>query len=306
MNLVAFRATAFAASLMIANSCSAQQPTESDDKVGAEAISITQFEGAETWKVYVPGELELHNENLHDLRVVYGATMFTPNGPLKKKVSFDVRDVMAEGRRADWLQWSFTAEYEGEEGYPNLDLLVIDSETGQLRFRMFPAVSTLESGGTYSFIHVIPSAVKELTVMPDGKTYPEQHDLGGVPIFDFGALGFVLPFLDLVEGEGFRLRTYNYSSVDSVAVYPHALENIRLPNGRTVTIRDVDVLVAGGTQLITYRVSSEAPYFYGWDYKQVKDGAPLFKMDYRGFVSAEAGAVETSQQPENLQQSNLP
>ena len=264
--------------------CSAQQVEGESPASATVALSTANFDGASEWKVYAPGELTLDNESLHNLRIVYGAEMLTPNGQLKKKVSFEIRDVMAAGRKADWIQWLFTSEKGGVEDYPNLDVLVIDSQTGQLRYRMFPAGPTVENGGTYSFIRISPDALSELTVMADGKTYPEAHELNGVPVFDFASLGFILPFLELHEGQGLRLRNYNFSTVGSVAVYPHALRKIRLPSGREVNIRNVDVLVGGGVQMITYKISKDAPYFYGWEYRQIKDGATLFKMDYRGFV----------------------
>ncbi len=284
MKLGTISASVVMTSLVSASVCGAQQPD-----VERHAISLSTFANAETWRIYTPGDLKLRNEDLHDLRIVYGATLFTPDGPIEMQVSFDVRDVMAGGRKADWIQWSFTGEKEGVQGYPNLDLLVIDSETGQLRYRMFPAVPTVDNGGTYSFITVSPDEVNELTVKPDGQTYPEVHDLDGEPVFDFGSLGFVLPFLDLQNREGIRLRTYNYSTVGSVSVYPHAPKDVQLPSGQTARVRDIDVLVSGGTQLITYRVSKEAPYFYGWDYRRVSDGVSLFRMDYRGFVLTNVG-----------------
>ncbi len=289
MKSVTIFVTVAATGLAFTSVSSAQQPDTESTAIERQAIPLSAFENAAAWRIYAPGDLKLRNEDLHDLRIVYGATLFTQNGPITRQVSFDVRDVMAGGRKADWIQWSFTGEKEGEQRYPNLDLLIIDSETGQLHYRMFPAVPTVENGGTYSFITVSRGEVNELTVKPDGQTYPEVHDLDGEPVFDFASLGFVLPFLDLQDREGIRLRTYNYSSVGSVSVYPYALKDVQLPSGQTARVRDIDVLVSGGTQLITYRVSKEAPYFYGWNYRRVSDGVSLFRMDYRGFVLTNVG-----------------
>ncbi len=44
-------------------------------------LSIDHFDGAESWPVYSPGDLQLDNDKLGNLRVAYDGVFATPNGP---------------------------------------------------------------------------------------------------------------------------------------------------------------------------------------------------------------------------------
>ena len=248
-------------------------------------VAIDHFDGADEWPLYAPGDLAVSNDGLTHIRVgydmVFGATGVT-------RGYIDVDRVLFRGKPAHWVEWKFSAEEEGvSEGWPSFDLLILDKETGQLLARTAPSRNPRgDWGGPYSSIEVRDGELRRLTLSTTGEGKLVSSDLDN-EIFDFGALGFVLPFLDVEIGQGFRLNTYLKSLGDSV--YPFAIKvvgtrSIKDTSGADHVVLAMDALSPDRGAIITFYVSDAAPYFYGWDYRKVSDGSTLFRMDYRGFV----------------------
>ena len=252
-------------------------------------LSTTHFENAEKWSVYAAGDLELLNEDLSDIRVAYDGIFATPDGAFNLATYIDVTNVMFNGVPAHWMQWTFTSEEEGVGGVANLDLLIMDKKTGALKFRMLPSGQGSEWGGPYNFIGAGETEITRLLLTKDGEATQEIIQTGR-PVFDFGGLPFVLPFMDLKVGKGVRLNAYQQSGADGVqyldvkAIGPTKITDTR---GNQHQVIEVQTMAPSRTTLISFYISKQAPYFYGWDYKKVDDGSSLFKMVYRGFRPTE-------------------
>ncbi len=254
--------------------------------VGAQtALSIDHFNDADDWPVYSPGELELDNMNVGDIRIGYHGIFGTPNGTLEAKTFIELVNVMFNGTPANWMQWTFTSETKGEKTTPNLDLLIMDKETGGLRYRMAPSKNGSKWGGPYNFIGVGNSEVKEIVISENEKATTEYTSIEG-PIFDFGGLPFVLPFLELQNGKGVRLNTYQKSEIngteliDVISMGPKEIIDTR---GNSHDVTEIQTIGSSRKTRVSFYVSKSAPYFYGWDYRQVDDGTSLFKMIYKGY-----------------------
>ncbi len=253
------------------------------------AISIEHFENASEWPIFMPGEIKLDNAELGNLRVGYDGIFATPQGPLVLGTYIDVMDVMFNGKSADWMQWTFTSEEEGKGGVANLDLLIMDQETGALNYRMLPSAPGSTWGGPYNFIGVGDSEVKRIILSDDSELSTEIIPIEG-NIYDFGGLPFVFPFMNLQNGQGIRLKAYQQSGADGVqlldvkVIGPVTISDV---DGNEHEVTEVQTLPPSRATLVSFYISDKAPYFYGWDYRRIDDGVSLFKMTYRGFVSTE-------------------
>ncbi|MEP1097500.1 MAG: hypothetical protein ABJG78_20455 [Cyclobacteriaceae bacterium] len=255
----------------------------------AQDLSIAHFEDDENWPLYVPGDLKFDNERLTDLRVEYQANeMGGPGGP-GFRLYMDVMDVVFKGRPADWIQWTFS-EREDEEntGAPNLDLLIMDRETYKLLFRLMPngGPGPDKWAGPYGNVQAMPGKIRQLKVKNDGSASMDSLAVN-TPVFEFASLGFQFPFMDLEEGKSFRLKGYHFptNTVGNMSVKVIGKTLIRDVKGNTYEAWQVDVLPASRKSMVTYYVSKEAPYFYGWNYRLVENSKVLFKMDYVGWQS---------------------
>lgn len=250
-----------------------------------EKLSIEHFDQADQWPVYSAGELTLSNEALTDIRVAYDGVFATPNGAFNLATYIDVSNVMFNGVPAHWMQWTFTSEEEGVGGTANLDLLIMDRKTGALRFRMLPSGQGSTWGGPYNFIGADDTEVTRLLLNEGGEASQEVIPTGQ-PVFDFGGLPFVLPFMDLKAGQGMRLNAYQQSGADGVQYLDVKVLGPTLitdTKGQQHRVTEVQTMAPSRANLISFYVSKQAPYFYGWDYKNVEDGSSLFKMVYRGY-----------------------
>ena len=252
-------------------------------------LSLDHFDGAEEWPVYRPGEIDLDNDKLGFIRVAYDAEFAIPGGVLELANYIDLMDVMFNGKPADWMQWTFTSETEGEGMVANMDTLIMDKETGALWFRMLPSGPGSAWGGPYNFIGVSEREVKRIILSDKDMPKTEAIAIDGA-IFDFGGLPFVFPFMDLKKGQGLRLKSYQQSGADGVQFLDVKVigpTKIVDTHGKEHDVMEIQTLPPSRSTRVSFYVSDEVPYFYGYDYRKVEDGVSLFKMTYRGYVSTE-------------------
>ncbi|MEM7052203.1 MAG: hypothetical protein AAF604_21230 [Acidobacteriota bacterium] len=260
--------------------------------VGAqEPLDLSHFDGADQWPLYAPGDLTVDTGSMTAVTVAYDGVFATPEGPLELLTTIDFNKAMFRGVPATWMLWTFTSEQAGDHGVPSLDLLVMERKTGALRYRMAPTKPRSDWGGPYSFVGVEAGELRRTEVPDEG---PSKNRVVSIerPLFDFGGLPFVLPFLDLRKGQGLRLHAYQQSAASGVQ-----LLNVKVIGETTITdsrgqrhqALEIQSLAPSRSSRVSFFVSNKAPYFLGWDYRNVADGSSLFKMTYRGFQKSYIG-----------------
>jgi hypothetical protein len=255
---------------------------------GQQPLSLEHFEGWETWPLMAPGDLHLENDSLAPLRIEFDGLFPGPNGfgvpPLDSLTMYmDVMDVNFHGAPALWVQWTSRPPPHGT-GVPALDALVVDRATFRLLFRV-AASNRGEWAGQYEVIQAMPDRVVQVTVSEDGET--GQHVLEGpATYFDFASYPFLFPLLDLREGLAFRLGGYDYldKSAEVLAVRVVARTSVSDASGGAHDVWRVDVMPPHRATLITFYVSREPPFFYGWDYRLARDGSTALKLTLRAWA----------------------
>lgn len=252
-------------------------------------LSLVAFEGSEHWPTYRPGDLQLRNEGLTNIKVAYEAEFAVPDGTMRLLNYIDIMDVMFGGKPADWMQWTFTSQETSSEVAANMDTLIMDQETGALRFRILPSAPGSDWGGPYNMIGASDDTVKRVILSDEEPSKTENINVDG-PVFDFGGLPFVFPFIDVEPGDGFRVHAYQQSGVNGVQfldVKVIGKTKITDVHGKKHHALEIQTLAPSRTTLVSFYVTDEAPYFYGYDYKSTESGISLFKMTYRGFVGTD-------------------
>lgn len=252
-------------------------------------LSLEAFEGSEAWPAYRPGDLRLRNEGLTNIKVAYKAEFALPDGTMELLNYIDIMDVMFGGKPADWMQWTFTSQDTSSEAAANMDTLIMDQETGALRFRILPSAPGSDWGGPYNMIGASDDTVKRVILSDEEPSKTENIEVDG-PVFDFGGLPFVFPFIDVEPGDGFRLHAYQQSGANGVQfldVKVIGKTKITDVHGKQHSALEIQTLAPSRTTLVSFYVTDKAPYFYGYDYKSVESGVSLFKMTYRGFVGTD-------------------
>ncbi len=96
--------------------------------------------------------------------------------------------------------------------------------------------------------------------------------------------------MNLREGQGIRLNAYQQSGANGVQLLDVKVmgrTQITDTHGEKYDVLEIQTMAPSRTTRVSFYVSDEAPFFYGWDYQNVEDGTSLFKMTYRGFLSTE-------------------
>lgn len=252
------------------------------------AKDSSTMERSDNWPLYRPGDLPFDTSRLKNIRVAYDMD-FGGNGLTGGHI--DVDRVVFKGKSALWVQWKFSQDAEGDsQAWPSLDLLILDEKTGALLARTAPSNRPRgDWGGPYSSIEVRNGEFRRLTLSPSGEGKLTVEPLDS-QIFDFGALGFVLPFLEFDEPENIRLQTYLKSLGDAVQAFPLEFlgeQEISDSRGERHRATAIKGLSPDGSAEITFYTIKSAPYFYGWDYRKTEDNSMLFQMRYRGHVITE-------------------
>ncbi len=255
---------------------------------GQEPLSLDDFDGWEGWPVTAPGELALHDARLVPIRLEFDGLFPGPNGfgvpPLDSLTMYmDVFEEDFHGEPAVWIQWT-SRPPRGGTGAPALDALLVDRATFRLLFRV-GASGRGEWAGTYEVIQAKPERVQQVTVDEEGET--ARHVLDGAgTYFDFAAYPFLFPLLDLREGLALRLSGYDYLDKAPEVLAARVVGRTRIPDAAGVEHEAwrVDVMPPHRATLITFYVSPEPPFFYGWDYRLTRDGSTALRLRLRGWT----------------------
>lgn len=254
----------------------------------SQAIDIRHFADSDDWPLYIPGQVQMNNEKLTNLRIAYDAPeMGSPGGPTFD-LYMDVMDIQFQGKPADWIQWTFSHKKEAEgKGPATMDMLIVEQETYKYLYRLHPNDFNTNAN-TYGTIEVRPNSVRQMTVKKKGTATLDTLAVK-TPLFEFATLGFLFPFMDLEMGQKFRLKGYHFpsKSLNNMAVYVKGEVEIKDHWQKPHQAWAVEVLSGSKTTLVTYYVTKEAPYFYGWNYRRIEDGVSLFKMSYKGWLSTD-------------------
>lgn len=267
------------ASVLGASSATAQQP-----------VSLDHFDGADSWPLYRPGDLPLDNAALRPQRIAFDGRFPGPQGfgrgPLVHLTLYmDVLDVFFHGEPAVWVQWTSTSPPESSTEAPALDALVVDRATFRLLFRVGRSGPAQAWAGRYEIVHATPDSTIQVSVRDDGSTDRKVLADPG-PRFDFATYPFLFPFLDLHEGLSFRLAGYDFvdEAEEILAVRVVGRTRITDATGGGREVWRVDVLPPHRATLITFWVTRQAPFFYGWEYRLTRDGTTALDMTYRGWL----------------------
>ena len=259
--------------------------------LSAQALDMDHFEGYESWPLFTPGDLEFPGtDEVGDLRIGYEALFGGGPVPAIMNLWMDVLDVSFRGREAQWIQWTFSADPGEGDGIPTIDALIVDRDTQELLWRLHPGKTMSDFANPYELIQVRPGSIRQINVSDEGMG--SAHSLQvSTPMFEFATLGFLFPFMDLEAGKAFRLATYHHPSQAErhIPIYVKGRTELLGEDGTAHDVWAVDVGSTTGETVVTYYVTKDAPYFYGWHYQQVEDGASLFKMTYRGWMPTGVG-----------------
>lgn len=250
-------------------------------------LSLDHFDGWETWPLYHPGELSLATQRLVPLRIAFDGLFPGAQGfgrpPLDTlTMIMDVVEQRFHGAPALWIQWLSQPSAGG--GSPALDALLVDRATFRLLFRL-AASARGEWAGRYEVVQAKPDGVTQVTVNEDGTT--GAHTLeGGGTYFDFATYPFLFPLLDLREGMAFRLSGYEYLEQRAEILPVRVVGRTRVADahGREREVWRVDIMPAHRATLISFYVSRDPPFFYGWDYRLTRDGSTALKLTLRGWT----------------------
>lgn len=250
-------------------------------------LSLDHFDGWEAWPLYEPGQLPIANTQLAPLRIEFAGLFPGANGfgrqPLDSLTMYmDVIESRFHGALALWIQW-LSKPPASSSGSPALDALLVDRATFRLLFRL-AASQRGNWAGQYELVQPQAKQLVQVTVQEDGTT--EKHTLEASNFFDFATYQFLFPLLDLHEGMAFRLSGYEYIEKRAEILPVKVVGRTRVADagGRMHNVWQVDIMPEHRATLITFYVSQEAPYFYGWDYRVVRDGSMAIQLRLRGWM----------------------
>lgn len=246
-----------------------------------EPLDISHFDGWQDWPLYEAGDLAVDTRGLASQRTVFDFRI--PTGDTVR-MSIDVFTGMhLRGEPALWIQYLSSGVAGDSAGTSTLDALLVDRGSFRIAFRIQGAPGDRSWTGPYDFVKHRPDRVVALHIPDDGTVETETQELTADP-FDFAAMPYLFPFLDLEEGGGVRLVNVGargQRGTREVAVLPVGRTTVTDALGRDHEVREVQLLSHTGRVLISFYIADEAPYFCGWHYRRVDNGATLSKFDYR-------------------------
>ncbi len=252
------------------------------------ALSLAHFDGWDAWPLYEPGDVAIANAELMPLRIEFDGLFPGPNGfgrqPLDSlTMLMDVVEASFRGAPAVWVQW-LSKPSRKTVAAPALDALLVDRATFRLLFRM-AASQRGDWAGRYELVQAQPDRVLQVTVDEDGTTKTQTLE-GAANYFDFATYQFLLPFLDLRQGMRFRLLGYEYLEKRPEVLPVRVVGRTQVVDarGREHEVWRVDVMPEHRQTLISFYVSEEPPFFYGWDYRLTRDGSTAVKLTLRGWT----------------------
>lgn len=254
-----------------------------------EPLSLEHFDGWESWPLVEPGDLQVDTTGLVPLRIEFDGLFPGPNGfgvppPQPLTMYMDVIESRFHGEPALWIQWLSKPRAE-EGGSPALDALLVERGTFRLLFRI-AASARGEWAGNYELIQARPDGVTQVSVGEDGSSAKQVLD-GPANYFDFATYQFLLALIDLRENDRYRLSGYDLLDKDAEVLAARVVGRVMVPDadGREHEVWRVDLMPAHRATLISFYVTGEPPYFYGWDYRVTRDGSTALKLTLKAWTT---------------------
>jgi hypothetical protein len=254
-------------------------------------LALDAFDGWETWPLVRPGDLDLSSVVLAPVRIAFAGFFPGAGGfgvpPLDSLTMWmDVLPATFHGKPALWVQWTSSGVRTRAAEAPALDAILVDRATFRLLFRVARSGPAKAWAGAYDLIHATEDSVVQVSVGDDGAAAKHVLDRHAT-YFDFATYPFLFPFLNLRPGLGLRLAGYDFlgKQEEILAVHVAGRTTVTDARGTTHDVWQVDVMPSHRATLISFYVTPTAPYFYGWDYRLVRDGSTAIKLTYRGWVS---------------------
>jgi hypothetical protein len=255
-----------------------------------EPLPLGHFDDWETWPLHAPGDLATDDREIVPLRIEFEGQFPGPNGfgspPLDSLTMFmDVLELTFRGSPALWIQWLSSPPRERTSASPALDALLVDRVTFRLLFRL-AASQRGEWAGRYEIVQARPDRVVQVSVDEDGTTIATEIENDAAGLFDFATYQFLFPFLELREGDAFRLSGYEYIEKRAEILPVRVVGRTRVKDafGRDNEVWQVDIMPEHRQTLISFYVTREPPYFYGWDYRLTRDGTMAIQLRLRGWT----------------------
>lgn len=248
-----------------------------------EPIPIDHFDGWRSWPLYEAGELEIDAAPLGNLRAEFRFEV--PSGDTMT-MYVDVLEGSLRGQPALWIQHT-SSGLEGDStlGTTVIDGLLVDRESFRIAYRIQATRGARSWAGPYAFVQHRPERVSAVHVADDGTVETETLD-GETDPFDFATMPFLFPFMEGGLQAGRALRLMNIGARGDRAPRPVA---IRVMGRTTITdarerereVWEVQLLSNSERMLVTIWVDETPPWFFGWRYRMVEDGALRTRMMYR-------------------------
>jgi len=256
-----------------------------------QAIAVEEWKDSQTWPLFRPGEFKFDSEKLHDVRLVFDAKFPAPGGGVTPTTMvMDVFNTFFQGKPAIWIQWTSVGSSESPNSTAAPDLIIVDQKTFRALFRIAGGPGPRNWAGSFNVVHYGPEQIVNLHTEETGTTRTKTYDAKGA-VFEFATFQFLFPFMDLKEGRGFRLPSFERitNTSEEMPLLVGKRTTRKDPSGKEHAVWPVYYLNPDAPMRITWLVSPEPPYFYAWRYEWVRDGKVYLEMslrDWRSFSPA--------------------
>lgn len=250
--------------------------------------SADDFDGRETWPLLTPETVEMDGDRLGWQRSDYAFSLrFQTEEWNEVEAVIDVFPSTFQGRSAHIIQWT-TSQPDGTGA---IDALWIDASDFRVYHRVYRLGGAGEQwAGDYMIHQHHPEGSVHVLVTDDGEV-ERRTASDGRPRFDFATLGFLFGLMELEEGDGYRILNIGVRTDPAprelfAKVGP--VVDMEDGDGEIRHAREVAVLSPSETQLITFYVTSEPPFFLGWDFRRIESGRIVSRVRARGAPLTEA------------------
>lgn len=248
--------------------------------VGQGAVSIEHFDGWRDWPLYEAGDLRLENDALGPQRTLFEFPL--PTGGTTT-MTVDVLPAHLRGEPALWIEHTSSGVPGDTAGTTVIDALLVDRETFRVAFRIQGARGTRSWMGPYRLTQHRPDRILAVTVEEDGTVEKEELGEASDP-FDFAAMPYLFPFMEIEEGRGLRLLNIGTAADLTPRKVPIRVigdTTITDANGREHDVTEIQRLSNSERALYTIWVTDEPSFWYGWRGQWVEDGRTIWEWRYR-------------------------
>jgi hypothetical protein len=252
-----------------------------------QAIPVEEWKDSAEWPLFKPGEFRFDSGRLPDLRLTFDARFPAPDRQLHPTTMvLEVFHAYFRGKPAIWIQWTSVGSSRTPNSTAAPDLILVDQETFATLFRIAGGPGPRNWAGSFNVVHYGPSQIVNLHTEETGTT-ETKTSVPKSAVFEFATFQFLFPFMELKEGRRFRLPTFERitHSYEDMPLLVGKQVQIKDPLGREHAVWPVYYLNPDAPVRVTWLVSPEAPYFYGWRYERTTDGKVFLEMTLRDWIA---------------------